>query len=119
MPTKVKTSKYAHLPLNQDIEAFAGYYTPEKEVRMKYLGRELLYVTGHIVIETTCGPNTSCTPVNYWYATVPGYIVNWQAEKNKKGLPVTEIEPITDTALQNAIRKIILKDEAVARVDFW
>jgi hypothetical protein len=119
MVTKIKTSKYAHLPLNQDVEASAGYYTPEKEVRMTFQGREVLYVTGHVVVETTCGLGNSCTPANYWYATVPGYIVNWQAGKNKKGLPVTEIESIIDIATQNTIRKVILKNEAVARVDFW
>ena len=119
MATKVKTNKYAHLPLNQDIEAFAGYYTPEKEVRMKFQNREVLYVTGHLVIETTCQLGNSCTTANYWYATVPGYIVCWQAEKNKKGFPLTEVEPITDTTIQNTIRQMILKNERVARVDFW
>jgi hypothetical protein len=119
MVTQVKTTKYAHLPLNKDVEAFAGYYTPEKEVRMVYKGRELLYVTGHVVVETTCGIGHNCTSANYWYATVPGYIVAWQTEKSKEGLPVTEVEIITDAAAQNAIRDIILKDEAVARVDFW
>ena len=119
MVTKVKTAKYTHIPLNQDVEAFAGYYTPEKEVRMEYKGRELLCVTGHVVIECTCGPHHTCTTANYWYATVPGYILDWQVEKNEKGLPITEIEPITDTTIQNNIRQIIFKNESVNRVDFW
>ncbi|MDP2920619.1 MAG: hypothetical protein Q8O43_10445 [Dehalococcoidia bacterium] len=119
MVTKVKTVKYAHLPLNRDVEAFAGYYTPEKEVRMVYKGRELFYVTGHVVVETTCGADNTCNTANYWYATVPGYIIRWQAETNKEGLPVTEVEIITDTTTQSAIREIILKSEAISRVDFW
>lgn len=118
MVIKTSTNKYTHIPLNQEVEAFAGYYTPEKEVRMDFQGREILYVIGHVVVETTCQLGSSCAPANYWYATVPGYIVNWQTDKNKNGLPVTEIEPITDTGIQNAIRKIILKNESVARVDF-
>jgi hypothetical protein len=119
MVTKVKTAKYTHIPLNQDVEAFAGYYTPEKEVRMEYKGKEVVYVTGHIVVETTCALGHSCSPANYWYATVPGYIINWQTETNKDNLPVTEIEPITDTTIQNDIRQIIFKNESVLRVDFW
>ena len=115
----IKTSTYTHLPLNQDAEAFAGYYTPEKEVRMEFQGREILYVIGHVVVECGCALGYSGAPTNYWYATVPGYIVSWLMEKNKKGVPVTEVEPITDTAVQNEIRKIILKKESVARVDFW
>lgn len=118
MVTKTKTIRYTHTPLNQDVEAFAGYYTPEKEGRMEFQGREILYVIGHVVVETTCALGGSCAPLNYWYATVPGYIVNWQIDKNKNGLPVTEIEPITDTAIQNIIRKIILQNESIARVDF-
>ena len=119
MVTKIKVSKYAHLPLNQDAEAFTGYYTLEKELRIEFQGREILCVIGHVVIETTCALGYSCVPANYWYATIPGYIVNWQTDKNRKGLPVTEVEPIVDTVMQNVIRKIILKKEAVARVDFW
>lgn len=85
---------------------------------MEFQDREVLYVIGHVVVETTCQLGSSCAPANYWYATVPGYIVNWQTSKNDKGLPVTEIEPITDTDIQNNIRKLILKNESVARVDF-
>jgi hypothetical protein len=119
MTTKVKTGRYTHTPLNEDVEAFAGYYTPEKEVRMEFQSREILYVIGHVVIECTCGPGHTCTSANYWYATVPGYIVNWQFEKNVKGYPVTEIESIKDLSLQNLIRKTVNKNESVMRVDFW
>jgi hypothetical protein len=119
MVTEVRTSRYAHLPLGKDIEAFAGYYTPEKEVRLKVAGREVLYVTGHLVIEATCGPNFTCSTANYWYALVPGYVVTWKTETNSEALPVSEVEPITDPRVQNAVRDIIMKDESVSRVDFW
>jgi hypothetical protein len=119
MTTKVKAARYTHTPLNEDVEAFAGYYTPEKEVRLEFQGREILYVTGHVVIECTCGPGHACTSQNYWYATVPGYIIKWQSETNSKGYPVTEIEPVKELSTQAAIRKVINKKESVMRVDFW
>ncbi len=119
MTTRLKTTTYTHTPLNEDVEAFAGYYTPEKEARLEFQGREILYIIGHVVIECTCGPGHTCTSANYWYATIPGYIVNWQFEKNMKGYPVTEIEPIKDPGLQNLIRKAINKNESVMRIDFW
>jgi len=97
----------------------AGYYTPEQEVRMVYGERELLYVTGHVVIETTCGANGSCATANYWYGQVIGYIVRWHGGKNDRSLPVTEVEPIRNPAAQDAIRAAILKTEAVSKVDFW
>jgi hypothetical protein len=119
MVTKIKLTKYTHLPLNIDVAAFAGFYTPEKEGRLQFKGREVLYITGQIVVETTCGPGSNCKPANYYYANVPGYIIKWQYEKNKEGLPVTEIETISDTETRDTIREIILKNEPVARVDFW
>jgi hypothetical protein len=119
--TKVK---YTHLPLGEDVEAFAGYYTPEKEARMTYNGREVLYVTGHLVIEATCCVDGGCTAdacniANYWYAIVPGYVVKWQGERNEAGLPVTEVELISDAEAQKNISQTILENEAISRVDFW
>jgi hypothetical protein len=119
MTTRVKTSRYTHTPLNEDVEAFAGYYSPEKEVRMRFQDREILYIVGHVVIECTCGPNHACTSANYWYATVPGYVVNWQFEKNVKGYPVTRIEPVKDIDTRKKIMKEINRREIVMRVDFW
>ena len=115
---------YTHLPLGKDVEAFAGYYTPENEVRLKYKGREVLYVTGHLVVEATCcgdacGITNVCTAANYWYALVPGYVVAWQSERNKNSLPVTKVELITDTEAQEDIRRTILTKEPVSKVDFW
>ena len=119
--SKVKTVKYTHLPLGEDVEAFAGYYTPENEVRLKYNGREVLYVTGHLMVEATCCAEgeAGCRTASYWYALVPGYVVEWQRGRNKDGLPVSEVELISGRETQNDIRRIILKNEAVARVDFW
>ena len=112
--------KYTHLPLNEDVEAFAGYYTPEKEERLKYNGREVLYVTGHVVVEATCcGDGEACRTANYWYAIVPGYLLEWQSERNEAGLAVSEVEQISDKETQKEIKQIILDNESVARVDFW
>ena len=113
--------KYTHLPLNEDVEAFAGYYTPENEVRLKYDGREVLYVTGHLVVEATCCAvgEVGCCAANYWYATVAGYLLEWQNGTSEAGLPVSEVELISDPETRHKIEKIILSNEAVARVDFW
>ncbi len=111
------TLEYVHLPLNEDVIAFAGYYTPEKEVRRPFRDREVLYVTGHVVVEATCA-DASCTGANYWYAIVAGYIVDWQYRENEAGRPVTRAEPITGRETRREIEKFILENEAVARVDF-
>ena len=106
-------NKYTHLELNTTIEALAGCYTPQKEVRLQYNDREVLYVIGQMVVDASCCGVSDCQ-----YALVPGYIIRWQSEKNEEGLPVSEIEPITDKAIQDNIRKSIQETEHVSQIEF-
>jgi len=108
------TIKYTHLELDKNVTCVAGYYTPQKEVRLKYDDREVLYVVGRAVIESSC-----CGLGNWGYALVPGYIVSWQTRKNDAGLPVSEVEPISDEATKNNIRKIIKETENITQIEFW
>ena len=87
--------EYTHLPLGKDVPAFAGYYMPEKEVRIPFHEREILYVIGQVVVETACQEIT-CNPGSNYYAMVPGYILKWQYRKNDEGQPVSEIEAVID-----------------------
>lgn len=107
-------NKYTHIELNKDIRSISGFYTPQKEVRLKHDGRELLYVIGQAAIEASC-----CASGSWMYAIVPGYIVKWQGDKNKDDLPVTEVEPISDDATQREISQIIKEKEGVSQVEFW
>lgn len=109
--------EYTHLPLGKDVPAFAGYYIPEKEVRIPFHGREILYVIGQVVVETACQEIT-CTPGSSYYAMVPGYILRWQYRKNEEGLPLSEIETVTDLKTKKEIEQVIQKREAVTRVEF-
>ncbi len=106
--------KYTHQELNQDVHSIAGFYTPMKEVRLKYDSREVLYIMGQVVIEASC-----CGVGSWGYVLVPGYIVNWQNERNEAGLPVSEVEPISDEVLRNNIKKIINQAENISRIEFW
>lgn len=107
--------KYTHFKLNEDVAiGIGGYYTPEHESRLKYHGRDVLYVSGRAIIESSC-----CGSGDWYYAVVPGYIVNWQSEKNEEGRPVTEIEPIRDTRDRDEIRRHIAEAEETDLIDFW
>jgi hypothetical protein len=106
--------KYTHLELNKEISCVAGFYTPQKEVRLKYDDREVLYVTGRAVIESSC-----CGVGNWGYALVPGYIVSWQNERNTADLPVSEVEPIFSEVVRNSITKIIKETENINQIEFW
>ena len=108
-------TKYTHLELDQDVAiGIGGYYTPQQEVRLKYNGKEVLYVTGQAVVESSC-----CNVGSWVYAVVPGYIVDWQSSQNDTGLPVTEVEPIADKQVQEEIRQLIQKKEAASLISFW
>ena len=105
--------KYTHLELNSEVCSIAGYYAPQKEVRLKYDDRDVLYVVGQAVIESSC-----CAAGSWEYAIVPGYILNWQNETNKADLPVSEVEPIPDKETQKNIGRIITEAEAISRIEF-
>ena len=107
-------TRYTHLELNRDIPAPAGYYTPQKEVRLKYDGREVLYVLSHAMVDSSC-----CGKSDYCQALVPGYIVRWHSETNQGGLPVSEVEPISDEQARDSIRKIIRDTEHISQTEFW
>jgi hypothetical protein len=107
-------ARYTHLELNQDIQAPAGYYTPQREVRLKYNGREVLYIVSQAVVDSSC-----CGVSDFVSVQVPGYIVSWQSEKGRNGLPVSVVEPIADIRVQDGIRRIIKETEYLNQVDFW
>ena len=109
--------EYTHLPLGQDVPAFSGYYSPEKEVRLPFHGREVLYVIGQVVVETACQEIT-CNPGSSYYAMVPGYILEWQYRKNEEGLPLSKIETITDLKTRKEIERVIQEREAITRIEF-
>ena len=111
------TIDYVHLPLGEDVLAFAGYYTPEQEVRLPFRDREVLYVTGYVAVEATCS-DAGCATGSFWYAIVPGYVVSWQSRRTDAGLPVTEVEPIGDPETRQEIERTVMEREAVTRVEF-
>ena len=105
---------YTHLELNKDIEALAGYYTPLKEVKMQYNDRELLYVVGQVVVDSSC-----CGFANTGYVIVPGFIIDWKSRQNKDGLPISEVEPVSGKKAQLLIRKILRDSEHIPQIEFW
>ena len=109
-----KILEYTHSKLNEESYAIAGYYSLQKEARLKHDNREVLYIVGQAVIESSC-----CGAGSWEYVLVPGYILNWHNKVNEAGLSVSEVEPISDKALRGSIRRIITETEFISRVDFW
>ena len=106
--------EFAHQNLGEDYGGLAGYYTPMKEVRLPYRGREILYIVGRAVIESSC-----CGTGNWPYALVPGYIVEWRHAANPRGLPLTTVEMIDDPELKKELLAIIRSRENLDCISFW
>lgn len=105
--------KYRHPQLNTPITAIGGHYMLTSEARLPFKDREILYLTGIAVFDTSC-----CGTGGASYATVPGFIEHWKHKKDESGNPVSAVTPVTDPADQNAIRKLILAREQVLQIDF-
>jgi hypothetical protein len=110
-----KAVRYPHLELGKDVDlGIAGYYTPEKEIRLEYNGREVLVIIGKAVVEASC-----CGTGNWVYAVIPGYIVRWHSGTTKNGTPESEVEPIIDAQAREDIKKTIETSENAVLVTFW
>ena len=105
---------YTHLPLGEEVRGLSGFYIPCKEERLKYNGKEVLYVIGSSTVESACCGGGTCG-----YAIVPGYIAKWKVKKNKAGLPISEVEPIEDEVARREIGKTIRVTENIGNIDFW
>ncbi|OGO32222.1 MAG: hypothetical protein A2Z29_00330 [Chloroflexi bacterium RBG_16_56_11] len=114
MSRSKRVIKYTHLELNRDVPAPAGYYTPTREVRLRYDGRDVLYVVNQTVIDSSC-----CGVSDFASALVPGFIVKWRSERNKDGNPESVVDPVSDGQDRDKIRKIIRDTEHVRQTEFW
>ena len=110
----VLMNQYTHSSLGQEVKAAAGHYLLEAEKRVAFQGREVLFATGCMAVDSSC-----CGTGGRAFAIVPGYVVGWKVRKNEKGELISEVEPIRDEQARQAVREIILKTETVQQVNFW
>lgn len=106
--------EYVHLPLGEDVHFLSGYYTPLREFTLNHNGREVLCVIGSAAVEAGCCGNRCGA-----YAIVPGYVVAWQNKRNEAGLPVSEVDSITDQVAKREITATIKENECIFNIDFW
>jgi hypothetical protein len=107
------TGYFIHQPLNTEITSIGGHYLLIKEVRLPFDGRDVLYVSGCAVTDTSCCGASGCA-----FADVPGYILAWKENKDPDGFYISSVEYVTDIATQNSIREIIKKNDGVIQVNF-
>ncbi len=104
---------FIHIELNVEVTAIGGHYVFTKEVRLPFKDREILYLAGYALFDTSCCGSGGCG-----YALVPGFIRNWKHRLNTDHRPISTIEPVYDPTLQKQIAGLIKKIEAVPQVLF-
>ncbi len=116
MPAGISEKKavpYKHLIPGKEIPfGIAGYYVLYKEEKLPYKGREVLYLVGKAVIESSC-----CNTGSWVYVSVPGYIVDWHASE-EDGSAVSDVESISDPVEREELSKIIETKENLDIVYF-
>lgn len=106
--------KYAHPEINREITAIGGHYVVVKEDRLAYQEEEVLYTIGHGIVDRTC-----CGFGAFRYATVAGYVRQWQYGRDEQGRLLSKVEPITRPVDRKQIEKQIKQTETmVNQVNF-
>ncbi len=113
MPSNSELQDFIHPKLGQEITAIGGHYVFNNEHRLSFDGRDVLYLVGYAVVDTSCCGVGGCA-----YAMVPGYVRAWKYKKNETNEPISLIEPVCDINDQAAIRQLIQKKEVVQQVTF-
>lgn len=112
----MKTSsikEFVHHKLGGEVRAVGGEYTMIRETRIALDGRELLYLVGYALFDTSC-----CGVGGCGYAVVPGFIRDWKTKQTPTGEAVSLVEPIENSDVRKEITEIIIRREMVQQVQF-
>ena len=109
----MNTKEFLHIKLNEEIQSISGHMVFQKEERISVYGKEVLYLVGYSITDSSCCGIGGCV-----FSFVPGYIINWHNKTSEQGGFISEVEPITDKAQMNDIMKIIMQKEHCTQVNF-
>jgi hypothetical protein len=104
---------YSH-EINREIRSISGYYELEKEITLELDGKEILCAVGTAVVDAACCGRWGCR-----YAIVIGSVVEWKYRRDKDGVPVSQVEPVTDEDTRRGLTERLQKAEHVTQVQFW
>ncbi|MBN1945720.1 MAG: hypothetical protein JW797_08580 [Bradymonadales bacterium] len=107
--------QFVHPPLEEEVRAIGGGYTYLREVLMPVGDRQLLYLLGAAVVDTSC-----CGVGGCGFALVPGFLGEQAGlERTEDNGRVSLVEPISDERLRREITALIKQTEMVQEVRFW
>jgi hypothetical protein len=108
-----KYQEFAHPPLGEEVEAISGRFVLNREGTLTLQGREVLYLVGYGVFDTSC-----CGTGGTGYALVPGFFIKKRHRINDAGAEVSLVEPVRGEGLRGEIERIIKERENVPQVNF-
>ena len=108
-----ETRDFAHPRLGQEVTAIGGHYVFGKEIRMHFRTREILYLVGYAVLDSTC-----CGVGGVAYVLGVGFIQDWKYKKNQTDDAISRIELIRDLSIQKEVSRIIRQKEMVHQIAF-
>jgi hypothetical protein len=104
---------FVHPEIDEEVNTISGHYLFQKENRLALGDREILYLTGYGVTDSSCCGVGGCT-----FSFVPGFIKKWHYKKNEDNRPVSAIETIEDEETKQTIVKMINEVETSQQVNF-
>ena len=104
--------EYTH-ELNKEIRSISGGYELEMEGKLEIRGKEVLYVVGNAIVDSSCCGMGGCR-----YALVPGYVKKLKTRQDEQGLWISEVEPIIDNRTRQEITRVLMETEIVQQVQF-
>lgn len=107
------TKEYAH-ELQVEYRSISGRYELEKEGKIRVDGKEVLYVVGNAIMDSSC-----CGPWGCRYALVPGYVVKWKYKKDDKGNPVSLVKTLINVDVSKELAQLLKAKEGAMQVQFW
>jgi len=105
--------EYVHQTLGQEIIATGGHYVVTEENRLPFKEREVLYLKGYALIDTSCCGLGGCPFVH-----VKGSLLEWKSKVDVHGQDVSLVESISDERLKQSIHKTLQEKEVFHQIRF-
>ena len=108
-----KKREFEHFKLDEEVKSISGHMSFQKEKKIQFNGREILYYTGYSVTDSSCCGMGACI-----FSYVPGFITKWHIRANNGENPVSMVEPLSNEKDRKAVTKIIMENETCTQVNF-
>jgi hypothetical protein len=103
---------YTH-EIAQEVRSIGGRYELDKEGVIDWEGSPILYAVGNAAVDSSCCGTWGCR-----YALVAGYVKRLRFGTDDEGNPLSEVLPIDDRAVRDAITDRMKQEEKVSQVIF-